>query len=374
MGSLLVILVIFGFVAFAIAIGTSIAAKFDKVKRLEQQLHETERQFVKKKKQLEDYHVGVLKIAEQKAIGFPWLAEAYAEYNELEELRIATDLQKKSHPAFKAAAEVRAAATRRRVAEREARILKYQIKYYETLFPWLEELKSEDIEDELIQIHTQLDEDSTEDDPARKWLTAEEYSTLPNQRKYQLALERYWTKKKSKWEIGRDYERYIGYLYESKNFHVNYQGIIEGFDDLGRDLICFKDSAVHIVQCKCWSRERPIHEKHIFQLYGTCVAFSLENPKKAAEGHFITSTTLTDRAKKFADHLNIKITDNHSFSRYPCIKCNISKRSKEKIYHLPFDQQYDRTHIDPKLGEKYVSTVEEAEQAGFRRAFRYSGK
>jgi hypothetical protein len=27
------------------------------------------------------------------------------------------------------------------------------------------------------------------------------------------------------------------------------------------------------------------------------------------------------------------------------IKCNISKRSGEKIYHLPFDQQYDKVKI-----------------------------
>jgi hypothetical protein len=55
------------------------------------------------------------------------------------------------------------------------------------------------------------------------------------------------------------------------------------------------------------------------------------------------------------------------------IKCNINQGTKEKIYHLPFDQQYDRTKILPELGEFYADTTAEAEEKGFRRAFRFSG-
>jgi hypothetical protein len=54
------------------------------------------------------------------------------------------------------------------------------------------------------------------------------------------------------------------------------------------------------------------------------------------------------------------------------IKCNINQSSKEKIYHLPFDQQYDRTKIIPSSGEFYAATVAEAEKKGFRRAFRHN--
>lgn len=42
----------------------------------------------------------------------------------------------------------------------------------------------------------------------------------------------------------------------------------------------------------------------------------------------------------------------------------------KKIYHLPFDQQYYRTEIKSP-GEFYAWTVEEAVNAGFRRAFKY---
>lgn len=53
------------------------------------------------------------------------------------------------------------------------------------------------------------------------------------------------------------------------------------------------------------------------------------------------------------------------------IKCNIGSNG-EKIYHLPFDQQYDKTRIDKK-GEFYAKTTEEAEKKGFRRAFKWHG-
>ena len=57
---------------------------------------------------------------------------------------------------------------------------------------------------------------------------------------------------------------------------------------------------------------------------------------------------------------------------YPMIKCNINQATKEKIYHLPFDQQYDRTKIVPTLGEFYAQSVAEAESKGFRRAWRHT--
>lgn len=57
-----------------------------------------------------------------------------------------------------------------------------------------------------------------------------------------------------------------------------------------------------------------------------------------------------------------------NYSEFPRIKCNINGASK--IYHLPFDQQYDRTEIK-NAGEFYAWTVKEAESKGFRRAMRH---
>ena len=78
--------------------------------------------------------------------------------------------------------------------------------------------------------------------------------------------------------------------------------------------------------------------------------------------------------QRFAKHLKIKVITTHKpieEIKYmvPLIKCNINNGNK--IYHLPFDQQYHRTIIDETKGEFYAMTVKEAEEKGFRRAFRH---
>ncbi|OGV47963.1 MAG: hypothetical protein A2017_21260 [Lentisphaerae bacterium GWF2_44_16] len=60
---------------------------------------------------------------------------------------------------------------------------------------------------------------------------------------------------------------------------------------------------------------------------------------------------------------------------FPRIKCNIGKDESGnivKIYHLPMDQQYDKTRILGH-GECFAFTVQEAVKKGFRRAKKYYG-
>jgi len=58
-------------------------------------------------------------------------------------------------------------------------------------------------------------------------LPEEEYQKLSSAERNQLALNRYWTRPKSNWQLGRDYERYIDYIYEADGYNVYYQGILE---------------------------------------------------------------------------------------------------------------------------------------------------
>jgi hypothetical protein len=51
------------------------------------------------------------------------------------------------------------------------------------------------------------------------------------------------------------------------------------------------------------------------------------------------------------------------------IKGNISSGGR-KIYHSPGQRDYTRTSIDPKRGERYFCTPEEARRAGWRAAQR----
>ena len=90
---------------------------------------------------------------------------------------------------------------------------------------------------------------------------------------------------------------------------------------------------------------------------------------------FVTNIDFSDTAKKFADYLGIKIHGCVERGSYPMIKCNIGKDEfgyETRIYHLPFDQQYDNVKIN-KPGECFAFTVKEAEKNGFRRANKWFG-
>jgi hypothetical protein len=50
------------------------------------------------------------------------------------------------------------------------------------------------------------------------------------------------------------------------------------------------------------------------------------------------------------------------------IKGNISYRTGERIYHLPGQRWYEKTVINPRYGERWFCTEEEAEANGWRRA------
>ena len=150
-----------------------------------------------------------------------------------------------------------------------------------------------------------------------------------------------------------------------------------GLEDLGRDLIAKKGDEILIIQCKYWSAKKEIHENHINQLYGTMISYCIEHKinKNNVKGVLVTNIELSSMAKKMAKYLGIEYVEHCELGDYPCIKCNIGHGEygeETKIYHLPFDQQYDSTKIDNK-GEFYALTVAEAEAAGFRRAFKWLG-
>ncbi len=275
---------------------------------------------------------------------------------------------------MKSADVVRIVKTEKRVLQAELKFLQYQLAAYEEYFPFLEEYK-EAILDERVALGA--DRNNVEEleaaDPVQLLLEPEEYRRLSSAEKNQLALERYLSRPKSKWEIGRFYERYIGYLYERDGWRVTFEGAVKGYEDFGRDLICNRGPEVEIVQAKCWSRERVIREKHIFQLFGTTIHYRKIFPNKDVRPIFVTTTALSEAADEVAMVLGVRIERRPLTKEYPMIKCNINAQTKDRIYHLPFDQQYDRTMIGSIPGECYVATTAEAEKLGFRRAWRYRG-
>jgi len=339
--------------------------------------------------QIKETEYSISKIIGEKSKGFPWLADAIAQYIELRDLKISEFLEHKLKPALSSADRVREIAKEKRILQKQFRITRNLIKYYEALFPWLPEFVGEDLDELIEQVTKKEEKETTQDDPVRFYLTKGEYENLSTTERNQRALDRYWSKKKSSWELGRDYERYVGYLYECQGYSVYYQGIEEGLEDLGRDLIAKRNGEIRVIQCKYWAQHKTIHEKHICQLFGTSVKYWIEQKMTLVESQpeflvalikqgrikpvFITSTGLSDVAKEFANELGIEVKEKFPFEKYPSIKCNVSKRTGEKIYHLSMDQQYDRTIIEEERNECYVETVAEAERLGFRRAWRWRG-
>lgn len=248
----------------------------------------------------------------------------------------------------------------------------YQLAYLLNLFPSLEDIIETDFNHlPALEVSSLPEHDNTLD-----WLSKEEFISLSTTERNQLALDRYkQSKSKSKWQIGRDYEHYVGYKYSQIGFNVDYFGSYKGLEDLGRDLIAKKNNKTVIIQCKYWSQKKLIHEKHIMQLYGTTISYCIENslPFENVNKVLITNIQLSSTAKKYANYLGVQYKENIPLGDYPCIKCNIGHDefgNIEKIYHLPFDQQYDVTKID-KPGEFFAMTVKEAEDKGFRRAFKW---
>lgn len=327
-------------------------------------------------------------LVKEKSQGFPWLAEAFANYFRLKDLEKADYLKHKVHPAPKAAEELRQIAKERREAEKAARLSDYLLDYCRYLAPWLDEyigLEVEELDEIIKEIHSSWEKKEREFDEEVKRHFGPKYEDLTPTEKLQKKLDWYWKKPtKSNWQIGRDYERYIGYLYEKKDWDVYYHGK-KGFEDLGRDLICKKDKTVEIVQCKYWAREKIIHEKHVYYLFGTTVEYFLENfggedlqlalfpglvRKRNVIPKLVTTIDVSPKAEQVAKVLGVAI-EKILFVYYPSVKCNVSRRTGEKIFHLPFDQQYDTALIEEERLERYVETVVEAEALGFRHAYRH---
>lgn len=305
----------------------------------------------------------------------PYMAAIMADYETYGLENLARELDwganKKRAEKVKAIREIRRDAQAIVEKNKEAQ---YQLSYLLNLFPNLEDVIDADFNQlPVIDINELSNYDSVRD-----YLSKEEYAKLSEVERNQLALDRYkQSHNRTKWQIGRDYEYYIGYLYTQKGYDVDYFGSYMGMEDLGRDLIAKRGEETLIIQCKYWSEKKLIHEKHINQLYGTMTAYKIENQHIGGKvkGILITNIELSPMAKKMADYLKIEYAEKVEAGDYPCIKCNVghdSNGAKTRIYHLPFDQQYDSTKINGEE-EFYAMTVAEAESAGFRRAYKWFG-
>ena len=191
--------------------------------------------------------------------------------------------------------------------------------------------------------------------------------------KTQQALDQFISSNRNERQIGLDFERYVGFLYEQDGYMVCYSGANLGKEDRGIDLIATNGSTCLLIQCKRWKASAFVRENTVFQLYGSVAAYQKDRANFAVSGVLFATCPLSDEAIAYAKQLNIEVHESVPFAgpgSYPLIKCH-NAPGGEKIYHLPMDQQYDTVGIDLASGDFYARTVAEAEAAGFRRAYRW---
>ena len=332
---------------------------------------------IKELKKITEPRLSLLKVAGSNLSAIPYMSKIVADYETIgiEHLASALDWGYSSERAkkVKTIREIRADA--KEIVEKN-KYAQYQLAYLLELFPGLQDVIDSDY-NELPSVNLS---NLSDRDPVRNYVAKEEYDSLSTAEKNQLALDRYVeSHSKTKWQIGRDYELYVGHQYLKNGWTVEFYGSNMGLEDLGRDLIVKKtDGNVLIVQCKYWSKDKLIHEKHITQLYGTTVSYSIENnlAKERVKGILITNIQLSEMAKKMASYLNVGYKENIELGEFPRIKCNNGRDEyglPTKIYHLPFDQQYDNVKMMHK-DDFWASTVAEAEMAGYRRANKWFGQ
>lgn len=301
------------------------------------------------------------------ATGRNWLASMITEAEINSDKGLENFLKYKKKPAITAAENVKNIASEKREWMQKAKDLEYQIKQLEEYFPFLEEYKHA-IQEELV---TSIHPDPNVD-PVIKFLSVEEWNKLSMLEREQMALERYLLgASTNSWEAGLKYERYLGYLYEEEGWNVEYVGAIKGLDDYGRDLICSKSNVVRVIQAKRWSDRTVIHMKHVVQLFGTSLLLKHERKYEETPISILVSTTaFADDAIFAAKALGVKLEVKPFDKIYPAIKFHKS-RTGEPLYHLPYDQQYDRIKMNISKGDKFLTSVEHAKKLGARRAQQY---
>ncbi len=279
-------------------------------------------------------------------------------------------LKFKNRPAYKAAEVVSEMKENARDALKNYKEMRYKYLFLLDAFPELKRYVDDEEALKHLSDYKDYNEFKSERDEVLDWISSDEYQKMSETERNQLALDRYKRAVKSDWQIGMQYEMYIGYLLREKDYRVIQYGIEHGLNDLGRDIIAQKEENgilyTYIIQCKNWSNHRTVNENVICQLFGTAIQYKITHPGlfSTVKPWLIITNHLSETARKFARELKV-VVNVIPLGDFPMIKCNINNGNK--IYHLPFDQQYYRTKID-KPGEFYAWTVKDAVGAGFRRA------
>lgn len=90
---------------------------------------------------------------------------------------------------------------------------------------------------------------------------------------------------------GKEYELYIGSIYEKYGYGVEYNGIEKNAWDDGVDLICHLGRYTVLVQCKCYTTNM-ITANMIYQFFGSSRHYAVKHPREVVSSSLWTSLKL----------------------------------------------------------------------------------
>ncbi len=107
------------------------------------------------------------------------------------------------------------------------------------------------------------------------------------------------TARKTTIQKGKDYEEYVGSIYEKNGYSVDYNGIKKGSHDGGIDLICKYGRYTEVVQCKCYSGGN-IGRKDIYQFCGAFRHYAAKHQQEVVSGAFWTTLSIKTSSDVFS--------------------------------------------------------------------------
>ena len=173
------------------------------------------------------------------------------------------------------------------------------------------------------------------------------------------------------WELGIEYERYIGYLWESQGYKVIYNGATKGSADGGIDLIFISEFTTYVIQCKRWKKGSYINTEEIKKFHQNVKKFKKSNRELIGDNNlsaiFYSTVKFTSDAKKVAKRYKIdcQVKEFNIVYEYPSVKCGKTYDGR-KFYCLPFDEEFDKIQLHCDRGDCYKFTIDDAEKSGYQ--------
>lgn len=176
-------------------------------------------------------------------------------------------------------------------------------------------------------------------------------------------LNRWWQNIATGQHIGQMFEHSVGWQLALQSWDVDLFGARMGLNDMGRDIIASRRNVKMVAQCKYTSA--PIAAASIYYLYGSAIDWKREhNFGGWLDIAFFSHSEFMPDARAAAERLNVTLYEDYPFHPFPAVKCHINREGR-RLYHLPWQQNYRRTILNPSNGDCLTWWVWEAAQLGF---------